>query len=234
LTETTFYGGVHPLALLDERGETPFLSMPSRRKAGPLRTLRKLDAMTDIVDQALAEPLDWTPLSVEPQWLLTSGFVEHASDETGLLRERALAAIADIRSTLVISDAAAASLVRVARNTLASWRKGERDPYPATLRMLFEIHSVVAAASALLGDDARSWFHGYAGDETRLSVLAHDGGAQRIAAELRARLFPDSGTPTLPTADDTDAEGPAVEGIDEVAYIPDAFTQPVARRRRVR
>lgn len=232
MTETAFSGLVHPLDLVNEHGETPFLSLPSRRKGGPLRMLRKLDAMTDILDAALAQPLELTPLSVEPAWLPAPAVVDHTADAAGVLRERALAAIADIRSTLAISDAASASLVRVARNTLASWRKGERDPYPATVRTLFEIHGVVAAASTLLGEGARSWFHGYVGAETRLDLLAHEGGVQRIAAELRAQLFPGVGTHTLPTADDLDDA--VNEEFEQSMYAPEAFTQPVVRRRRVR
>lgn len=232
MTETAFCGPVHPLALTDERSETPFVSLPSRRKAGPLRVLRKLDEMTHILDEALSEPLDLTPLLIEPHWLRVPAVLDHAPDDAGLLRKRALAAIADIRSTLTISDAATASLVRVARNTLASWRKGERAPYPATVRRLFEVHGVVSAASALLGGDTRNWFHGYVGDETRLSVLAREGGVQRITAELRAQLFPGVGTHTLPTTEDFD--GPMKEEFDPVVYTPEAFTQPVARRRPVR
>lgn len=231
MIETTFCGLVHPLALADERGETPFVSLPSRRKGGPLRLLRRLDAMTDILDEALSEPLELTPLSVEPHWLPAPAVVDHAADNAGVLRKRALAAIADIRSTLSISDAATASLVRIARNTLASWRKGERAPYPATVRRLFEVHGVVSAASALLGGDARSWFQGYVGDETRLNVLGREGGVQRIAAELRSQLFPGVGTHTLPTTEDFDDT--MNDGSDQVVYTPEAFTQPVARRRPV-
>src|SRR4051794_40689395 len=127
MSETSFSGGYGPLALIEPDDGTPFAALPRRRRTG-LRTLRKLDALADVVDDVLAEASatrrDLTPLSTDVDWWSAPRPPVDESNGIVGLRERALFAIADIRSTLAISDAVTAALVGVARNTLASWRKG--------------------------------------------------------------------------------------------------------------
>ncbi len=233
MIDTTFSGLVRSLTLVDGDEETPFTALPTRRKTGPLRTLQKIDAMTANLDEALAEALEerWylTPLSIEPGWLPVPRSSSEDRAASVARRDRVLGAIADIRSTLGISDAATARLIGVARNTLASWRKGERDPYPATVRRLFEIHSIVSAASTLFGDNASAWFHEYVDASTRLGILASETGAAQIAAELRRMLFTVVGTHTLPALDDDDDEIETIDG----AFVPDAFSGAIRPRRRV-
>jgi hypothetical protein len=178
VSETTF--SVYEPYAWAEEAPTPFESAAAATIAGQ-RTRTKLAAAKALIDDAL-ESLALEPL-VAPRPAEAPAVVP--------LRLRVLNAIDDIRTTLGIAESAAANLVRVARNTLASWRRGERDPYPATVRTIFEVHSVVAAANALLGTDgARQWFHEFVGDQTRLESLGTEGGVAALTAQLRGDLFP--------------------------------------------
>lgn len=231
MSETAF-ADLRPLDLVGDTGTEFAVLRPRRIRTGPLRTLRKLDELTDLLNEALEEPLELTPLSAGPRWLSGPRRAGVRREDPALaLRSRALAALAELRGTLGISDAAAARLVGVARNTLASWRSGARAPYPATVRRLFEVHSIVAAARALLGESgAGAWFHGRLGPETRMHLLATDDGLQRVAADLRSLLFAGAGARTLPDVDElVDGMAPGAE----VGFHPELFTAPIARRPKV-
>jgi transcriptional regulator with XRE-family HTH domain len=142
-----------------------------------------------------------------------------------VLRERALAALRDLRATLAISDASTASMVGIARNTLASWRRGERAPYPATVRRLFEVHSVVAAATALRGAaDAGAWFHSQLGDSTRVDLLRTDDGLRRLAAEVRSHLFGGVGARTLPDVAELEVND---DNEGDAEYRPETYAGPI-------
>jgi transcriptional regulator with XRE-family HTH domain len=232
MTETAFSGSYGVFSLLHRDDETSFVALPPRRPTH-VRTLRVVDAVTSELDDVLAEAfaeLDLTPLSSDTgrRWLPRLTAAEGPG--AGAVRERALAAIADIRSILTMSDAATAQLVGVSRNTLASWRRGERDPYPATVRRLFEIHAVVSAASALLGTEASAWFSSHVDAESRLSVLASSDGPARLATELRQALFAATPRSTLPTADEFEEEAP----LPASAYVPESFAGPIRQRRALR
>ena len=226
MNETDF-AVLHPLELV-EHGGTPFAALRPRCVGrGRVPILQKLDEVTAFVDEALAVPPDLTPLSAELGWACTPALRVNSPDDGSALRDRALAVLADLRSTLAISDASAAAVVGIARNTLASWRSGKRVPYPATLRRLFEVHSVVAAASALLGAEAGTWFHGHVGESTRLTLLRTDEGLQRLTRELRSQLFGGVGARSLPDAAEIEFDGDG-EGEGDVEYRPEAYAEPIA------
>ncbi|MDP9402540.1 MAG: hypothetical protein M3P85_04235 [Actinomycetota bacterium] len=231
MSETAF-AALCPRNLVGGVGTEFAVLRPRRIRTGPLRILRKLDDLTDLLSVALEEPLELTPLSAGPEWLSGPRRVGDQRDEPSpALRTRSLAALAELRSTLSISDTAAARLVGVARNTLASWRSGARAPYPATVRRLFEVQSVVAAARALLGEaEAGAWFHGRLGTESRIQLLATDEGLQRLAAELRARLFAGVRVRTLPEIDELTDETAAAK---DVGFHPELYIGPIVRRPKV-
>lgn len=180
---------------------TPFTALAFRRNVAGLATLRRLDAVTDMIDDALRPADEGTPLPVDIGWLLH--LPPHASkvSEEGL-RESALHAIDEIRAALALSESVTAAVTGVARNTLASWRRRERNPYPATVRRLFEVHSLVMAAQALHGPtDARRWFYGTSPDgRARRDVLRMPDGVESLASELRHSLFREPSS-TLPPPD---------------------------------
>jgi transcriptional regulator with XRE-family HTH domain len=223
--ETTF-SVLSPRLLLDEIATAFTVPHPSRygrRRA----VLHRIDAMTDLVDAVLAAEIDdATPLSVELGWIPAPAPAAPIGDDPDeRLREQALAAVDDIRSTLGLSETAVAGIVGIARNTLTSWRRNQRVPYPATVRTLFEVQSLIAAATELLGGPqaSRSWFHS-PGTEglTRCEMLAKGTGA--IAAELRRALFRQPAS-ILPSGDELEdvTATVAMPG----SYTPEVFFGPV-------
>lgn len=172
MSETSF--NAFELRPLFDVEETPFIG--AGRRDSYLKTRRKLSGIYEFVDDTLTELIP-----------LVSGVP--AEPDPGL-RGRVLTAIDEIRSALEIAESAAASLVGVARNTLASWRREEREPYPSTVRTVFEVHSLINAARAVHADDTVAWFHGRIGDRTRLELLSQPGGLEAVTADLRNALFP--------------------------------------------
>lgn len=214
-----------PRQLIDDH-PTEILAQPQRwQRRSVLPLLRWIDELTTSVDASIeAHSIDATPLSLEPGW--TASLVaaaEQSGSADNALRDRALTALDEVRSVLAISEAQAASLVGVARNTVASWRRREREPYPATLRRLLEVHSIISAVTALHGsDDARNWFYGPMADgRSRVDALRLPEGTQLLTSELRSSLFPGTGPRTLPATDEVDDEPageppePAVGGFDQ-------------------
>jgi len=227
----TAFTALHPRQLIDEEANTPFLDFRPKRIGQGLR--QKLDAVTAYLDRALAEPASgMTPLLEGTPELTAAGPGIEGDD---VLRDRALVAIKEICSALAISETKTASLIGVARNTLASWRRKERAPYPATVQKLFEVHSIVSAATALFGvDGARQWFHGYTDEgRSRADVLRASGGTQVLAGELRAALFPGAGPSALPAPDELDDLDEDTVAEQPAAYAPGAFAGRVVRARKV-
>lgn len=213
MSETSF--NAFELRPLFQVEETPFTTAGQRDSY--LKTRRKLTGIYNLVDDTLTELAPVVPGgSAEP--------------DAGL-RGRVLTAIDDIRAALEIAESAAANLVGVARNTLASWRRGEREPYPSTVRTVFEVHSLVNAARALYGDDTLAWFHGRIGDRTRLELLSEPGGISTVTADLRTSLFPRR--PSRPLVDDDTQDADDV-GDDSPATSPAvSFSGPVRPARRI-
>lgn len=216
MSETTF-AKAQPRSLLDY-SETPFTVTAGQ--SGRVRTLRRIDAITQFVDSALASCEIGTPLPVDLGWNVMPMSPETSDDGTEL-RDRSLTALDEIRATLGLSEVKLAALVGIARNTLASWRRHERVPYPATVRTLFEVHSIVAAATALLEHaGAQQWFLGYTNEgRARLDILGSPDGVQTLAAELRSALFPATAPSTLPNVHDFNEDGNDEESI----YAPEVF-----------
>jgi len=190
------------------------------------RRCRVDDTITTYLDEILADADSRTPASTDVFADRLAAPASGPGEPDNALRDRAVTAIDDLRTVLGLADSSAAKLADVARNTLASWRRRERAPYPATVRHLFEVHSVVAAAAALLGHDgARSWFHSPMTDGVlRLDALAAADGPTRLAGELRSQLFLLRHAPGLP--DDFDDEE---AGIDDVYSAKHFASQPRAR-----
>jgi hypothetical protein len=231
MNETSF-GVYSPPDLIGPEIATPFLSFAPRRIGRHI--LRRLDAMTAFLDEALArdEEQNATPLPYEPGWISIPRRPDDPVLEEGDFRVRVLAAVDEIRDSLAVSETKVATLVSVARNTLASWRRKEREPYPATVRTLFEIHSIIGAARAWLGpEETTRWFHGITSDgQRRVDTLQSPDGIRALNDELRAVVFHGVGPTTLPSPAELDEE-PETSEVRE--YAPDAFGGQVGRRPEV-
>jgi DNA-binding transcriptional regulator YiaG len=155
------------------------------------------------------------------------------TDEGDAIRQRALDAIGELRGVLLASESGVAEIAGIDRNTVRTWRKGERDPYPATVRPLFELQSLVRIVEALgYPGGARAWLSGTGPQgATRLDVLHRPGGVDVLAAELRPEFFTTALPSTLPTGDELDAAGSAEDY--QVEHAPGSFSQPVVRTRTV-
>lgn len=233
MNETTF-SSLSPRRLLDEAATTFTLPYPSRcrqRRA----VLHGLDAVTDLVDATLAATVvdDATPLSVKLDWIPVPAPAPVIQDFDERLREQALAAVDDIRFALGLSETAVARVSGIARNTLASWRRKQHAPYPATVRTLFEIHSLIAAVAALLGshDAIRGWFNGPGPDgRARREILGE--GTNVLTDELRKALFRQPAS-TLPTGTQLDEEI-TTKADPASPYTREAFSEPVTVDRPLR
>lgn len=158
------------------------------------------------------------------------------------LRSRALDAIGELRAALTASEREVASFAGIDRNTVRSWRLGERSPYPATVRRLFELQSVVRVVDALqFPGGVRAWLAG-AGPEgvPRREILQGSGGIAALTAELRPAFFERPTRSSLPTGDELDALD-ALGGVSTLAgdeefsseLRPGTFDEPVVRARKV-
>jgi hypothetical protein len=228
MTGTTFITKLHRPLAVDET-ITPILFVRPRQIGRILK--HRLDALDASVDRALDEASVTPVLEGIPELRA----VAPVGEDDVALRDRALVAINEICTALSISETKATLLVGVARNTVASWRRRERTPYPATVRKLFEVHSLVSAATALFGrGGAQRWFIGFTNEgPSRLEVLRTPAGIQVLAGELRALLVRGSGAPALPTPAEFDRmdEEELVEEL--TVYAPDAFAGSVVRPRQV-
>ena len=108
-------------------------------------------------------------------------------------RELALSAVDSLRRWLGLTDEQVANLVGIAPRSIPHWRNGGHQPYPATVRRLFEVHNLVAALVRRLGmHEAALWLRQDVGGISRLAQLRGDG-FQAVLAEAAPLLFPRPG-----------------------------------------
>jgi DNA-binding transcriptional regulator YiaG len=135
-----------------------------------------------------------------------------SSEATATIPPRAaeaLEAVERLRATLALSEERVAELAGIARGSIRNWRTGAATPYPATVRRLFEIDSVLLAARAALGDRLSLWLLApREGEPAPLEVLQLPDGPSRVAREASAMIFKPAQSSRLPTlteiADDSD------------------------------
>lgn len=102
------------------------------------------------------------------------------------------------------------------------------DPYPATVRRLFDLHALLGSLDRAMGTGrARLWLAdaGPAG-VIRRERLEDDAGLRSVIAEASTMLFE---APTVAPLQALDFEE---EGLRDVVARPDAFSGPVRRVRR--
>lgn len=235
----TGFAALRPRKLVEDARPTALTTI--RRTPGccvRTTTLRRIDYVTALLDAVRETPPDVTPASVDVGWMLPSQdlrdvFPDDTVGENDHRRRRALAAVDSARALLDVSDSTAASILGVTRNTLRSWRRAERFPYPATVRRLMEVDSILRSAVALLGvHETRNWLAGSVDGRNRADVLGDDDGIARLSAELRTSLFSGAGPSSLPTAEHHEAQATDSED-SEFTYQPQPFSGPVRLRPRL-
>jgi hypothetical protein len=154
----------------------------------------------------------WTPIPIEP--VMSSP------------AEAALAAVSDIQHWLAIGQDQVAALAGYSSRSVKNWREG-MDPYPATVRRLFDLHALLGSLDRAMGTErVRLWLADTGpGGISRRERLADDAGLRSVVAEANAILFEE---PTVAPLHALDFEE---EGQRVVAHSPDVFSSPVRRVR---
>lgn len=141
--------------------------------------------------------------------------------------QSALAAAADIQGWLAIGQDQVAALAGYAPRSVKNWRDG-MEPYPATVRRLFDLHALLGYLVRALGaPGAQLWLADTGNAEvSRRERLADDVGLRSVIAEATTTLFEASTVPPVHALDFDEEAGP------EVVRQPDLFSGPVRRVRR--
>jgi hypothetical protein len=191
-----------------------------------------LAAVSSAINQTIAEVGEqiWVLVRAEPSdvigdmrnWMPTPDLPATPSPA-----QFALAAVSDIQRWLAVGQDQVAALAGYAPRSVKNWREG-MDPYPATVRRLFDLHALLGSLTQSMGTEGvRLWLAdaGSAG-VSRRERLADDAGLRSVISEATTTLFE---APTVTPVHALDFDEEAERG---VAPRPDAFSGPVRRVRR--
>jgi hypothetical protein len=155
--------------------------------------------------------------------------VQHQAVEPSR-NQRALTAVADLQNWLDLSQAAVAKLTGFSPRSLKNWRE-ETDPYPSSVRKLFEVHSLLTSLQEVLGTDRmRAWLAGPSSEgNPRIELLGEDDGVVSLVREAHEVLFPGSARERQPSWQLPDYEEPEIAPQSK----PELFGDPVRRARDV-
>ena len=191
-----------------------------------------LAAVSSAINQTIAEVGEqiWVLVRAEPSDVI--GDLRSWTPAPDLPATRspaqvALGAVSDIQRWLAVGQDQVAALAGYAPRSVKNWREG-MDPYPATVRRLFDLHALLRALSQSLGTEGvRLWLAdaGSAG-VSRRERLGDDAGLRSVIAEASTTLFE---PPTVAPVHALDFDEEAERG---VMSRPDAFSGPVRRVRR--
>jgi len=130
----------------------------------------------------------------------------------------ALAAVADIQQWLAVGQDEVARIAGYAPRSAKNWRDG-MDPYPATVRRLFDIHALLGSLTQRIGiEGARLWLADISQRGIRRRDLIEDeNGLRTVVSEAASMLFvlpsvgsslvfEDEVTPNVPTQLDRSVE----------------------------
>ncbi len=141
--------------------------------------------------------------------------------------QAALGAVTDIQRWLAVGQDQVATLAGYAPRSIKNWREG-MDPYPATVRRLFDLHALAGSLARAMGTErARLWLADT--DDagvSRRERLADEAGLRAVINEAATMLF------EVPTVAPLHALDFDEEEAQEVAPRPDMFSGSVRRVRR--
>lgn len=129
-------------------------------------------------------------------------------DEEGpTIRSLALNAVESLRRWLGFTDEEIAEIAGIAPRSIPNWRNSGRDPYPSTVRQLFEIHNLIAALVRRVGlPETAVWIAEKShGEDTRLELL-RKGKVATVVTDASRILFPAQRATGLRVDDDEDED----------------------------
>ena len=126
------------------------------------RQLAKHSAISSAVGQTIGDIAEriWVPVRAEPTDVIgdmRTWMPALAEPVTSSPAQAALAAVSDIQRWLAIGQDQVAALAGYAPRSVKNWREG-MDPYPATVRRLFDLHALLRSLDRAMGTEgARLW-----------------------------------------------------------------------------
>ncbi len=138
--------------------------------------------------------------------------------------QAALAAVCDIQEWLALGQDEVAELAGFAPRSVKNWREG-MDPYPATVRRLFDLHALLGSLKQSMGRDRmRLWLDDSgAPGVSRRERLRENAGLRSVIAEAATMLFE---APAVAPLQSLDFE----EEVQlDLASRSEAFSGPVRR-----
>jgi hypothetical protein len=212
-------------------------SRPRESAATSVATQRQvadhLDRLFAAVSQTMIADADAEQIWVVPLWAQPAELVGdfHPWSPPTLPTppspaQAALAAVADLQRWLAIGQDQVATLAGYAPRSVKNWR-GQMDPYPATVRRLFDVHALISSLTRAMGTEgARLWLADVGNGETsRRDRIVDDAGLRSVISEASTALFEPPSVAPLHDLD-FDEEVPAA-----ISRRPDLFSGPVRRAR---
>ena len=193
-TATDFYG-LHKGERLDQTPVTDYSSRAAREICDSLISDFSED-QTDLtlklrfIEDQIEEALAWNSRDLG-NWPIAKG--EFAGEEISAkspLSRTALNAVKDIQEWLLIGQDEVAIMANYAPRSVKNWRDG-MEPYPATVRHLFDLHALVGSLINAKGaDEGRVWLI------NRRDRISSEAGLREVISEASSMLFnPPSVTP---------------------------------------
>lgn len=191
-----------------------------------------LAALSASISQTIVDAAEqmWVLLGAEPADVIGDVRTWTPAPELPATRspaQAALAAVADVQRWLAVGQDQVAALASYAPRSIKNWREG-MDPYPATVRRLFDLHALVGSLVRAMGTErARLWLADT--DDagvSRRERLADEEGLRSVINEAATTLF------EVPTVAPLHALDFDEEEAQELAPRPDMFSGPVRRVRR--
>lgn len=196
----------------------------------PHQLAEHLTALSSTINQTIADEAEqiWLLMRAEPADVIgdmSSWMLAPAAPPTRA--QAALTAVSDIQRWLAIGQDQVAELAGYAPRSVKNWRKG-MDPYPTTVRRLFDLHALLRSLDRSIGTDgARLWLAATGqGGVSRRERLGNDAGLRGVIADAVTTLFEG---PTVTPLHALDFEE---ETQWDVVPRPDAFAGAVQRVRR--
>jgi hypothetical protein len=234
---TAFPMGSYSLPIYDIRDSLAAMEFRATSIAPFRQLVSYLEEVFDSLNQTLIQsaPFESTrqvwvvPVSARPNELV-GDFESWASatvEESPSPAQTAVAAVADIQRWLAVGQDQVATLAGYAPRSVKNWREG-MDPYPSTVRRLFDLHALLGSLTERMGvDGARLWLAdaSHTGVRRR-DLIGEDAGLRSVISEASATLFE---RPNVAPIHALDFD----EEIDrDVSRRPDLFSGPVRRARR--
>jgi transcriptional regulator with XRE-family HTH domain len=142
---------------------------------------------------------------------------------------RAVRAVRELCNLLELTEAELADLVGFSVRSIANWRQG-RQPYPATVRNLYQVHAIVESLVNTLGvGTARLWLSTQVDGTSRLELLQDEDGLSKVLEEAAHLLYE---RPERERRVGAESEERAIEDEFDIAPRPELMKSSLRSRKR--